>query len=88
MALVIFSSTAFAECTKTASGRTVCDNGQTTGGYNQRTGNAWTSQQNQNGSTTTKTARGGQAVTKNGKGVVKTPGGKTCAKTANNQGCN
>jgi len=50
-------------------------------------GNARSSQTNNNGVTTTQTNRGGEAKTKNGKGVVTTPGGKTCAKTANNQGC-
>jgi hypothetical protein len=87
MLLLIFSSSAFAECTKTPRGRTVCDDGQTAGGYNPKTGNAWKSQQNPNGSTTSQTNRGGQAVTKNGKGAVKTPGGKTCVKTANKQDC-
>jgi len=88
VALLVFSSTAFAECTKTASGRTVCNNGGAAGGYNPKTGNAWESQKNESGVTTTETSRGGQAKTKNGKGVVTSPGGKTCVKTANNQGCN
>ena len=87
VAVLVFSSTAFAECTRTPSGRTVCNNGEAAGGYNPRTGNAWESQKNGNGVTTTETNRGGEAKTKNGKGVVKTPGGNTCVKTANNQGC-
>jgi hypothetical protein len=87
VALLAFSSTSFAACTKTPSGRTVCDNGQTTGGYNPRTGSAHKSQTNESGVTTTETSRGGEAKTKGGKGVVTTPGGKTCARTANNQGC-
>jgi len=88
VALLVFSSTAFAECTRAPGGRTVCDNGQGAGGYNPRTGNAYKSQTNESGVTTTQTGRGGEAKTKGGKGVVTTPGGKTCARTANNQGCN
>jgi len=88
VALLAFSSAAFAECTRTPSGQTVCNNGQAAGGYNPRTGNAYKSQKNESGVTTTQTSRGGEAKTKGGKGVVTTPGGKTCARTANNQGCN
>ena len=86
--LTIFSSSAFADCVKNARGRTVCSNGETAGGYNARTGNAWKSEKNEAGVTTTETSRGGEAKTKNGKGVYKSPSGKTCVKTANNQGCN
>jgi hypothetical protein len=45
-------------------------------------------QKNANGVTTTQSSKGGQAKTKNGKGVYQAPNGTTCAKTANNQGCN
>lgn len=83
-----FSATVLAECVKTPNGKTVCDSGQTTGGYNPNTGKAWKAETNQRGVTTTETSRGGQAATKNGVGVVKTPGGQTCVKTRNNQGCN
>ncbi|MGZ8226813.1 MAG: hypothetical protein ACXWT3_09260 [Methylococcaceae bacterium] len=85
---LVFSSAVFAECAKAPTGRTVCGNGQTTGGYNPNTGNAWKAQTNQNGVTTTETAKGGQAKTRNGMGVAQTPGGKTCVKTRYNQGCN
>ena len=44
-------------------------------------------QTNQNGVTSTKTARGGEAKTKNGMGVVEGPNGTVCAKGKNNQGC-
>jgi hypothetical protein len=54
---------------------------------NSRTGNAAAAHTNSNGVTTTQTTKGGEAKTKNGKGVAKGPGGTTCAKTANNQGC-
>jgi hypothetical protein len=67
-----------AECVKNARGRTVCSNDEKAGGYNARTGTAWKSEKN----------RGGEAKTKNGKGVYTSPSGKTCVKTANNQGCN
>lgn len=90
-AVLCFSSTAFAECTKTANGQTVCQgqSGTSAAGVNPNTGNAVKSQKNDTtGVTTTQTSRGGTAKTKNGKGVVTTPGGKTCARTANQQGCN
>ena len=82
------SSNVFAECTTNARGMTECNNGQAAGGYNPNTGNAWKAQKNQNGVTTTTTSKGGEAKTKNGKGVYKSPSGKTCYRTANGQGCN
>jgi hypothetical protein len=82
------STNVFAECSTTATGRTVCNNGEQAGGYNSRTGTAWKSERNQNGVATTQTSRGGEAKTKNGKGVYRSPTGKTCMKTANNEGCN
>jgi hypothetical protein len=86
--VMMFSSGALAECTTNARGRTVCSNGEEAGGYNARTGNAWKSEKNEAGVTTTETSAGGKAKTKNGKGVYTSPSGKTCVKTANNQGCN
>ena len=88
LACMLFYTHAFAECSTTATGRTVCNNGQQAGGYNPNTGNAWKSQRNQNGVATTTTNRGGEAKTKNGKGVYKSPSGKTCMRTATNAGCN
>ena len=91
LAILVFaliSANAFAECSTTATGRTVCNNGETAGGYNQNTGNAWAAQKNQNGVTTTQTSKGGEAKTKNGKGVYQSPSGKDCVRTARNQGCN
>ncbi len=85
---MVFSSHAFAECTTNAFGRTVCSNGEEAGGYNAKTGNAWKSEKNQNGVATTQTSKGGEAKTKNGKGVYRGPNGKKCYKTANHQGCN
>jgi hypothetical protein len=86
--LLVVSSTVSAECYKNARGRTVCSNGQEAGGYNSKTGNAWKSEKNQNGVATTQTSAGGQAKTKNGKGVYQSPDGKNCYKTANSYGCN
>ena len=88
LVLMVFSSSGFADCVKNARGRTVCSNGQEAGGYNAKTGNAWKSEKNDAGVTTTETSRGGEAKTKNGKGVYKSPSGKTCVKTANGQECN
>src|SRR5690349_5802533 len=85
VALLAFTSSgSFAACSKDANGKVQCD-GQ--GGNGQRTRSGSSSQTNDNGVTTTQTGRGGEAKTKDGKGVVTTPGGKTCARTANNQGC-
>jgi hypothetical protein len=85
---VVMCSNAFAECTTNARGVTVCNNGQTAGGYNPHTGNAWKSQKNQAGVTTTQTSKGGEAKTINGKGVYRGPNGKKCYKTATSHGCN
>jgi len=84
----IVSSQAFAACVREPSGRVVCDQGAEAGGYNPNTGNAWKAETNARGVTTTETSRGGEAKTRNGKGVVETPGGKTCVKTRYNRGCN
>jgi hypothetical protein len=85
--LVVYSS-AFAECGTNMRGATACSNGQTAGGYNPNTGNAWKAQKNQAGVTTTQTSKGGEAKTVNGRGVYKGPGGVTCYKGANSHGCN
>jgi hypothetical protein len=79
---------AFAECTTTAMGRKVCNNGQAAAGYNSNRGTAWTANKNQNGVTTAQTSNGGKSKSKNGKGVYTSPSGKTCVRTATNQGCN
>jgi hypothetical protein len=89
LALMVCASNVWAaECVTNARGRTVCSNGGKAGGYNARTGNAWKSEKNEVGVRTTQTRAGGEAKTKNGKGVYKSPSGRTCIKTANNQGCN
>jgi hypothetical protein len=88
LTVMTFSSTVSAECYTNARDRYVCNNGQETGGYNSRTGNAWKSEKNQNGVATTQTSAGGQAKTKNGKGVYQSPNGKNCYKTAYSHGCN
>ena len=85
---LLFASSLFAgDCVKNRRGETVCGNGQTAAATNSRTGNTAVAQKNSNGVTTTKTSNGGEAKTKNGKGVAQGPGGTTCVKTANNQGC-
>jgi hypothetical protein len=92
-ALMVFSSMAFssnagAACYRDAWGRVVCGNGQAAGGYNPHTGTAWKSTRNQYGVATTQTSRGGEAKTKNGKGVYRGPNGTNCYKTAYSHGCN
>jgi hypothetical protein len=88
LACALISSNALAECKKSATGRTVCNNGNEAGGYNRNSGTAWKSEKDSAGVTTTQTSKGGEAKTKNGKSVYKSSSGKTCVKTANNQGCN
>jgi hypothetical protein len=88
LACALLSSGAFAECATNGRGAAACGNGQTAGGYNQNTGNAWKAERNQAGVTTTQTSKGGEAKTKNGKGVYKSPSGQTCYKSANSRGCN
>jgi hypothetical protein len=52
------------------------------------TGNAWKSQKNQAGVTTTQTSKSGEARTMNGKGVYRGPNGEKCYRTAASHGCN
>ena len=76
------------DCVKNVRGGTDCSNGQSAAAYNPRTGNAAVAQKNQNnGVTTTQTSKGGEAKTKNGKGVAQGPNGTTCAKGKYNSGC-
>ena len=88
LTLMAFSPDAFASCYTNAYGRVECNNGEQAGGYNPNTGNAWHSQKGQYGVNTTHTSAGGQAKTKNGKGVYKSPNGTNCFKTAYSHGCN
>jgi hypothetical protein len=88
LTLMLFSSSAFANCVTNANGHVVCGNGEAAGGYNARTGTAWKSTRNQYGVATTQTSRGGTAKTRNGKGVYKSPNGTKCYKSANSHGCN
>jgi hypothetical protein len=88
LACVMLSSSAFANCTTNARGMTECNNGQTAGAYNPNTGNAAMAHKNSNGVTTTQTSKGGEAKTENGKGVYKSPSGKTCYRSAGSHGCN
>jgi hypothetical protein len=87
-ACLMLSASAFADCTTNARGRTICNNEQQATGTNPNTGNTWNAQKNSSGVTTTESNRGGEARTKEGKGVYRGPGGTTCVKTANNRGCN
>jgi hypothetical protein len=86
-ALLLLSSSAYASCYTNGWGKVICNNGQTAGGYNANTGTAWKSQRNQYGVATTQTSRGGEAKSRNGKGVYKSPNGTKCYKTANSHGC-
>jgi hypothetical protein len=88
LTLMLFSSSAFANCVTNERGRVVCNNGEEAGGYNSKTGNAWKSERNQNGVATTQTSAGRKAKTKNGKGIYQSPNGKNCYKTAYSHGCN
>lgn len=89
LACLFFTSGVFADCVTNSRGKAVCSNGQgEAAAYHPNRGAVSRSLTNQNGVTTTETSRGGEAKTKNGKGVVQAPNGKTCVKTRNNQGCN
>lgn len=82
------SPTAVVVPNTTGAVRVQTNNSSTAVGYNANTGNAVKAQTNSaTGVTHTQTSRGGEAYTKNGKGVAQGPGGTTCAKTARNQGC-
>ena len=87
-ALLLVSPAAWASCYTNFRGKVVCTNGDAAAGYNPHTGTAWTSQRNQYGVATTQTSRGGEAKTKNGKGVYTSPNGTNCYKTAHSHGCN
>jgi hypothetical protein len=87
MASIAFCSTVHAACYTNLRGKIVCGNGQAAVGYNPHTGTGWKSERNQYGVTTTQTSRGGEAKTKNGKGVYRSPNGTTCYKGANSHGC-
>ncbi len=82
------SSSAFTECGTNGRGVAACNNGQTASGYNANTDSAWKAQKNQAGVTTTETSRGGQGKNINGKGLYKSPNGKTCYRGAHSQRCN
>src|SRR5271156_6223050 len=88
LTLMLCSSSVYAACYTNGYGHIVCNNGQTAGGYNANSGVAWKSERNQDGVATTQTSRGGEAKTKNGKGVYQSPSGKDCYKTASSHGCN
>jgi hypothetical protein len=88
LTVMLASSSVYASCYTNALGHVVCNNGQAAGGYNANTGTAWKSQRGQYGVAHTQTSRGGQAMTKNGKGVYKSPNGTNCYKSANSHGCN
>jgi hypothetical protein len=88
MACMLLSSGLPAQnCVENAHGKTVCSDGKTAAAVNPNSGKAAVAQKNKNGVTTTRTSTGGKAKTKNGMGVATGPGGTTCAKGLNNQGC-
>jgi hypothetical protein len=89
MTCLLFATSLFAQtnCVKNRRGEEVCSNGKSAAVVNPNTGNAAAAHKNSNGVTTTQSSNGGRAKTKNGKGVAQGPGGTTCVKTANNQGC-
>jgi hypothetical protein len=88
LTFMLLSSSAFATCHTNSYGRVVCSNGSQAGGYNANTGRGWSSEKNQYGVNTTHTTAGGEAKSKNGRGVYKSPNGKNCYKTAYSHGCN
>lgn len=88
IALALWCSTASAECVRLPGGRVECGGGAQSGGYNPNTGKAWKSETNPGGVKTYESNTGAEAKTRNGKGIYKSPTGKTCVKGRYNQGCN
>jgi hypothetical protein len=71
MACMFLASSLFGQdCVKNARGETVCGNGRSAAAYNPNTGRGAAAHKNSNGVTTTQTASGGKAKTKNGMGVA------------------
>jgi len=88
MVCMFLASSLFGQdCVKNARGETVCGNGRTAAAGNPNTGRGAAAHTNSNGVTTTQTASGGKAKTKNGRGVAQGPNGKTCAKGKYEAGC-
>lgn len=87
IACFTFSATVSAGCVRQPNGKVTCSNGEEAARYNPYTGNAAKTEKGAMGINHTETRYGGEAYTKNGKGVVQTPNGTTCIKTANNRGC-
>lgn len=87
LACVLFASGAYAgKCVSNGRGDAACG-GNGNGVHTTNNNNRAVVVQQNNGVNHTRTANGGEAYTKNGKGVVQGPGGTTCVRTANNQGC-
>ena len=76
---MFFTSGVYARCVSNGHGNAAC--GGNGNGVHTINNN------NNNGVNHRQTRNGGKAYTKNGKGVVRGPGGTTCVRTANNQGC-
>lgn len=89
VACLLFATPLFAQqnCVTNARGKVVCSGANTAAAANANTGRAAVAQKNSNGVTTTQTNTGGKSKTKNGMGVAQGPGGTTCVKGKNNQGC-
>jgi hypothetical protein len=85
--LISLSAGASATCYTNRYGKVVCENNGSATAVNTNRGTSATATTNSNGVTTTQGSRGGEAKTRNGKGVYQAPGGTTCARTANSRGC-
>jgi hypothetical protein len=87
VALISLSAGASGACYTNRYGKVVCENNGSAAAVNPQRGTSATATTNSNGVTTTQGSRGGEAKTRNGKGVYQAPGGATCARTANSRGC-
>lgn len=74
-------------CETNSRGKKICGNGENAVAVNPKTGNTVAAEEGKNGVTSIQTNKGGQAKTKDGKGVYVGPGGTKCVKTENNQAC-
>ena len=80
LTLMLFSSSAFANCVTNERGRVVCNNGEEAGGYNSKTGNAWKSERNQNESLRRRLAQEGRRRPKTVRAYIRALTAKTATR--------
>ena len=84
--VMLCCSSAYAACSRDASGKITC-NGQGPSGNSRQSWKNSHQEENSFGVTTTQTNRGGEFKTKNGRAIYQNPSGKNCYKTERGRGC-